>query len=93
MQRKDYIRAVIFALEGIISDKTLKANKDVNDYSNREEQRQILRDNEQFRLFNNLRNALVHGLGRDTHSDVKKFLTEQQRMHASLKSRFRNLLD
>ena len=84
---------MIFALEGMISAKTIHAGKDVNDYADREEQRQILRDNANFRLFNNIRNALAHGLGRDTIQDVKRILGDEDKMQQSLKDRFKNLLD
>lgn len=93
LERNDYLRAVIFALEGMISAKTIHAGKDVNDYADREEQRQILRDNANFRLFNNIRNALAHGLGRDTIQDVKRILGDEDKMQQSLKDRFKNLLD
>ena len=93
LERHDYLRAVIFALEGMISAKTIEAGHDVNDYADREEQRQILRDNANFRLFNNIRNGLVHGLGRDASQDIKKIMNDEEKMQHSLKDRFKHLLD
>lgn len=93
LERHDYLRAVIFALEGMISAKTIEAGHDVNDYTDREEQRQILRDNANFRLFNNIRNGLVHGLGRDASQDIKRIMNDEEKMQHSLKDRFKHLLD
>ncbi|KND22582.1 CRISPR-associated protein [Enhydrobacter aerosaccus] len=93
LDRHDYLRAVIFALEGMISTKTIEAGKDVNNYADREEQRQILRDNANFRLFGNIRNGLVHGLGRDAGQDIKRIVSDEDKMKQSLKDRFKHLLD
>lgn len=94
LERHDYLRAVIFAQEGMISLKTIEAGQDVNAYADREEQRQTLREqNASFSLFNNIRNGLVHGLGRDANSDLKRIISDEDKMQQSLKERFKHLFD
>lgn len=94
LERNDYIRAVIYALEGMVSAKTFESNQDVNSYSDREENRQELKkENSSFKLFSNIRNALAHGLGRDAGQDIKRILSDEQKMQQSLKDRFKHLLD
>lgn len=93
LERHDYLRAVIYALEGMISAKTISAGKDENSYEDRENQRHILKENDSFRLFSSIRNALTHGLGRDVNKDVKRILSDEKKMEQSLKDRFKHLLD
>ena len=70
-----------------------ETNERLENLADREEQRQILRDNANFRLFNNIRNGLVHGLGRDASQDIKRIMNDEEKMQHSLKDRFKHLLD
>lgn len=93
LARQDYLRAVIFAQEGMISEQTIQDKKDPNSYDDREFARQALKENEQqFRFLNMIRNALAHGLGRDANKDLKRILGDESAMKQSLKQRFNNLI-
>lgn len=93
LARQDYLRAVIFAQEGMISEQTIQDKKDPNSYDDREFARQALKENEQqFRFLNAIRNALAHGLGRDANKDLKRILGDESAMKQSLKQRFNNLI-
>ncbi len=93
LARQDYLRAVIFAQEGMISEQTIQDKKDPNSYDDRELTRKTLQKNEQqFRFLNAIRNALAHGLGRDANKDLKRILGDESAMKQSLKQRFDNLL-
>lgn len=93
LARQDYLRAVIFAQEGMISEQTIQDKKDPNSFDDRELTRKTLQKNEQqFRFLNTIRNALVHGLGRDAKKDLKRILGDESAMKQSLKQRFDNLL-
>ncbi|WP_198923847.1 TM1812 family CRISPR-associated protein [Rappaport israeli] len=93
LARQDYLRAVIFAQEGMISEQTIQDKNDPNSYDDRELVRQTLKENEQqFRFLNMIRNALAHGLGRDANKDLKRILGDESAMKQSLKQRFNNLI-
>ncbi len=91
LARKDYLRAVIFAQEGMISAKTFDEKGKVNDYTDRENSRNLLKESDEFRFLSNIRNSLVHGLGKDAKKDLKRILSQESTMKQSLDSRFNNL--
>lgn len=92
LNRKDYVRAIIFAMEGMISSKVFHDQGNENSYNDREQAREILRESEDFRFLSNLRNALVHGLG-GQNADVKRILNTESVAHQSLRQRFENLFN
>lgn len=92
LARQDYLRAVIFAQEGMISEQTLQDKGDPNSYEYRESARQQLKENKGFGFLSNIRNALVHGLGRDAKKDLKDILENEVKMKQSLKDRFDTLI-
>lgn len=92
LNRQDYLRAVIFAQEGMISEQAMQNKADLNCYKDRESAREALKENEQFRFLSHIRNALVHGLGKNTKQDLKRILSNESAMKQSLKQRFDNLI-
>lgn len=92
LERKDYVRAVIFAMEGIISNKVYHDKQDENSYDDREQARVILRKSEDFDFLSKLRNALVHGLG-NQNKDIRHILDKESVAHQSLNQRFKNLFN
>ncbi|MGP1571034.1 MAG: TIGR02221 family CRISPR-associated protein [Moraxella sp.] len=92
LHRRDYLRAVVFAMEGMITEKTIQANKDVNDYDDRESQRHHLKNDEKFRTLTIIRNAVVHGK-QEEKKKIRQILDDEQKLKQSLQERFKNLLD
>lgn len=92
LNRRDYVRAVVFAMEGMISAKVFSEKQDENRYEDREEARSTLREADGFKFLSNIRNALVHGLG-NQNKDIKRVLDKESSIQQSLKKRFSNLLD
>ena len=93
LHQRDYLRATIYAQEGMISKRTHDCKEDTNNYDARLAHQEILKQNDDFRLFTNLRNALVHGLGGSAKKDVQRILSSEQAIKDSLRDRFENLLD
>ena len=92
LHRRDYLRAVVFAMEGMITAKTIQANKDVDNYDDRESQRHHLKNDEKFRTLTIIRNAVVHGK-QEEKKKIKQILDDEQKLKQSLQERFKNLLE
>ena len=92
LHRRDYLRAVVFAMEGMITAKTIQADKNVNDYDDSESQRHHLKNDEKFRTLTIIRNAVVHGK-QEEKKKIKQILEDEQKLKQSLQERFKNLLD
>lgn len=92
LHRRDYLRAVVFAMEGMITAKTIQANKDVDNYNDRESQRHHLKHDEKFRTLTIIRNAVVHGK-QEEKKKIKQILDDEQKLKQSLQERFKNLLE
>lgn len=95
LDRRDYLRAVIYGLEGMISNHTIKMDQNPNDFDMRNGAKERLRnENESFKRLNQLRNSLAHGNQPDEHHrDARASLSDEKRMRQSLKDRFSHLLD
>ncbi|MBB3106138.1 CRISPR-associated Csx2 family protein [Psychrobacter luti] len=90
-KRKDYVRAVIYAMEGLISRETALNEDDVQSFKARKEAYEYLVDSrEDFKIFKEFRNAMVHGTasGKDR---IRQIMKDPERLHASLKDRFKQL--
>ena len=95
LKRKDYVRAVIYAMEGLISRETSLSVGDgkLQDYNERKQSYDdLIRDKEQFKDFKEFRNAMVHGTA-SSKSRIKEIMKDQSRLHASLQDRFKNLFN
>lgn len=90
--RGDYLRAVIYGLEGLISHRVVKDQADENDFQTRKQYADDLKDNPSFRRLNHLRNALAHGV-KPTDNETLSALKDEQRLRQSLQDRFDHLLD
>ena len=95
LERRDYLRAVIYGMEGMISDALSKKKKDENDFDQRKIEIDLMSENnDSFRRLKLLRNSLAHGVRpKNSHNDILNALSEESRMQQSLKSRFDHLLD
>ena len=92
LERKDYLRAVIFAMEGMISFALFNDRQDENSRDNRDEKANKLAENISFRKLRNLRNTLAHG-NRNKDKDALDALSDEKKMQQSLKDHFKQLLD
>lgn len=92
LERKDYLRAVIFAMEGMISSALFKDKLDENSRDNRDEKANNLAGNISFRKLKNLRNTLAHG-NRSNDKDALDAVSDEKKMQQSLKDHFKKLLD
>ncbi|ENV00584.1 tm1812 family CRISPR-associated protein [Acinetobacter variabilis] len=92
-RRHDYLRAVIYAMEGMISQYLYEKKEDENKFPLREKAKQELARKESFRKLTILRNALAHGVKpEDQHNDILASLGDEQKMQQSLRDRFKHLL-
>jgi CRISPR-associated Csx2 family protein len=95
LERRDYVRAVIYGLEGMISSQVSKSGLSPNDFAARHTEKEWLRkESESFKRLNQLRNSLAHGNQPEPHQrDALSALSDEKRMQQSLKDRFEHLLD
>jgi len=90
LERRDFLRAAIFAVEGTIS--TAVDGGDVNDYAAREQSREkLLQASAQYKKLNNLRNALAHGV-RPWDRKLSKILQRETDLFATMKGLFTDLM-
>lgn len=88
--RKDYVRSVIYAMEGIISNAIYQDKGDVNNHDARKSKSDELAENNQsFKDLRPLRNTLAHG--NRNHSKVSELTGDEKKLSQSLKGRFKNL--
>lgn len=91
LQRKDYLRAVIFAQEGIISDSLSQDKADENDFSLRKEKSDFLAEkNLVFKELRDLRNTLAHGI-RNKNQNTNNVLSDEDKLQKDLRNKFKNL--
>jgi hypothetical protein len=95
LERRDYLRAVIYALEGMISSQIAKIGGSPNDFDARHTEKEWLRmESESFKRLNQLRNSLADGNQPESHQrDALAALADEKRMQQSLKNRFEHLLN
>lgn len=95
LHRHDYLRAVIYAMEGMISHQVFKSKQNENDFDIRKEQQEVInQESDSFNKLRILRNALAHGvLPRNNQKTSLSALEAEEKMQQSLISRFKHLLD
>ncbi|MCM1960673.1 TIGR02221 family CRISPR-associated protein [Acinetobacter modestus] len=92
-RRHDYLRAVIYAMEGMISQYLYEQKEDEHKFPLRENAKKELARKESFRKLTILRNALAHGVKpEDQQNDILASLGDEQKMQQSLRDRFKHLL-
>lgn len=90
LERKDYLRAVVYAMEGIISNAIYQDKDDINNYDVRNKKSDELAKNSQsFKELRPLRNTLAHG--NRNHSKVSELTGDEKKLSQNLKDRFANL--
>lgn len=87
----DYVRAAIYGQEAVVSREGIRQKGNINDFDQRKE---ILDEerkrNKDFKTLTLIRNALAHGVKQD-RSDIRKIVTNPDRLPAKLKELFKNL--
>ncbi|MBZ4201782.1 MAG: TIGR02221 family CRISPR-associated protein [Methylovulum sp.] len=95
LQQGDYLRAATLGYEALITrrvqqDKTVP-KLDPQNYEHRQQIKDTLKKNDDYKLLNNLRNALAHGTRSDM-AEVQRALSSKDTLHAELKRLFKALL-
>lgn len=88
-ERGDYLRAVIYAQEALISMSV--AENAINDFGARDDAKIKLRENGQANRLFALRNALAHGI-RPENKDLNKMLGDEKTLRSTLKGMMKDLL-
>ncbi|ART83443.1 CRISPR-associated protein [Oceanisphaera profunda] len=91
LQRHDYLRAVIYAQEGLISSHLYSEKADEHNFDARDEAKRTLADNAaDFRLLSQLRNNLAHGV-RSHNNHINKLLSDEATLQKELARLFKAL--
>ena len=90
LERGDYVRAVIYGMEAVISAEVVRQKGNLNDFDDRDYCRKSLKDNEDFKTLNGLRNALAHGV-RPFNQQLTHMISDAKALQASLRKLFRKL--
>jgi CRISPR-associated Csx2 family protein len=95
LQQGDYLRAAALGYEAYITwlvqqDKRVP-RLDPQNYEHRQQIKESLKKNNDYKLLNNLRNALAHGTRSDM-AEVQRALSSKDNLHAELKRLFKILL-
>ena len=93
LKRKDYVRAVVYAMEGLISRETALNNDDVQSFTHRKAAYDhLINSKDKFKDFKEFRNAMVHGTA-SGKGKIRQIMKDPSRLHASLKDRFKQLFN
>ncbi len=85
LQRKDFLRGVLYLFEGLITAEVMRAKGNHGDYVEREEAKQRLKESRtEFGELDRLRNALAHGLRSDDKA-VNRWLENEEAMEAQIR--------
>lgn len=91
LERRDYVRAVIYLYESLVTRATLKQKLNPNNFSDRDEAWKKLRqDNQDARDLEYLRNALAHGI-RSDRNEIRNLISNEDRLKTRLKEFRRKL--
>jgi hypothetical protein len=94
LKRNDYLRAVIYALEGLISERLYQEKIATDDFAERHEVSQQLAEIKSYRTLRDIRNRLAHGSSstqNEKNPDVKKALRSSKDMCSVLNRLFNDL--
>jgi hypothetical protein len=95
LQQGDYLRAAALGYEAFITCR-VQQNKtapklDPQNYEHRQQIKESLKKNNDYKLLSNLRNSLAHGTRSDM-ADVQRALSSKDNLHAELNRLFNSLL-
>ena len=85
LERRDYLRAVMFLQESFVSRAVWQNKGDHNDYDEREKLRKQWRAaSDDFKLLADLRNAVAHGLRSDSE-EIRSLLQDEEKLAQKLR--------
>lgn len=90
LERGDYVRAVIYGMEAVISAEVTRQRGNLNDFDDRKYHRESLMNQDDFKTLNGLRNAMAHGV-RPFDQRLAHMITDAKALQASLRGLFRKL--
>jgi CRISPR-associated Csx2 family protein len=90
LERGDYVRAVIYGMEAVISGEVMRQKGNLNDFDDRDYHRKSLMTKDDFKTLSGLRNALAHGV-RPYDQRLTHMIGNAQELGASLRGLFRKL--
>lgn len=90
LERGDYVRALIYGMEAVISAEVVRQKDNLNDFDDRDRCRRSLMDKDDFKSLNNLRNALAHGV-RPFDQRLTKIISDPKALPKTLRDLFRKL--
>lgn len=84
MERKDYLRAIIYLFESRISYAAHRNGKNFNSYDDRKMEEEALKNDSDFKFLAYLRNAMAHGV-RPFNADAKRLLQDEEKLQDELR--------
>lgn len=91
LQRRDYLRAVIYAQEGLVSSRLYQQKENEHDFDVREQARkELLDESTDFKTLTHLRNNLAHGV-RSRNAAIQRLQESEQALEQELKHLFKAL--
>ena len=92
LEKKDYLRSVLYALESCISQEVSNQKGNPADYDDRQAAHEHLKkEQDDYRKLNNMRNAMAHG-SKSTRRDMGKILVDEKNLHQALQEIYKKLL-
>ncbi|SCX27272.1 CRISPR-associated protein, TM1812 family [Nitrosomonas eutropha] len=93
LERRDYVRAVIYLYESLVTRAVLERKFNPNDFSQRNEAwKDAKQGNNQVKNLEYLRNSLAHGIKSD-NAKIKNLVIDENRLAAELKKFRHDLFD
>lgn len=90
LNRQDYLRAILYAYEAVITKRCQQENVPVQEFEKREQTRQAYevrlnngQEKANYKLLKNIRNQVAHGTRGSTH-EVQQALLNEEKMHETL---------
>lgn len=90
LNRRDYLRAILYAYEAVITKLCQQENVPVQEFEQREQTRMAYEDRPKngqekanYKLLKNLRNQVAHGT-RGSRQEVQQALLNEEKMHGTL---------
>lgn len=91
LQRRDYLRAVIYAQEGLISSRLYQQKTNEHDFDVREQaHKDLLDESADFKTLTHLRNNLAHGV-RSRNAAIQRLQESEQALEQGLNRLFKAL--
>ena len=91
LEKSDYLRSILYALESCISRQVYNQKGDHRNYDDRREAHETLMQEDNYKKLNNLRNAMAHG-SKSTRRDMDRLLQDESKLKQALKDIYSKML-